>query len=70
MTLTLVPAYGRDYKSQKDVKKDWAEGKDFRISNYFYPDDGRAINRAQAKPGDVFNVRYDNLRKIVVIKVK
>lgn len=25
----LTPAYGRDYKSAKDVKAAWAEGKDF-----------------------------------------
>lgn len=28
-SLTLVPAYGRDYKSKKALMADWEAGKDF-----------------------------------------
>lgn len=29
--LILVPAYGRKYQTMEEVKKDWHEGKDFRL---------------------------------------
>lgn len=29
--LTATPAYGREYKDQEQVLKDWREGKDFRL---------------------------------------
>ena len=70
MFTTLVPAYGRDYKSAKEVKADWDAGKDFQIANAFSPDDGKYINKADARPGQSFNVRYKKLTQIVVIKVK
>ena len=28
-TLTCIPAYGKDYKSKKEVLEDWNGGKDF-----------------------------------------
>lgn len=31
--LTVVPAYGRDYKTAKDAAADWFAGKDFRIAD-------------------------------------
>ena len=30
-TLTLQPAYGRDYKSKAAVLADWNDNKDFRV---------------------------------------
>ena len=33
MTITLIPAYNRDYKSVKAVKQDWEAGKDFQIAD-------------------------------------
>ena len=53
MFTTLVPAYGRDYKSAKEVKADWDAGKDFQIANAFSPDDGKYINKADARPGQL-----------------
>jgi hypothetical protein len=70
MFTTLVPAYGRDYKSGKEVQADWDAGKDFQIANAFSPDDGRLINKQDAKPGESFNIRYKRLQNIKVIKVK
>lgn len=29
-TLSLFPAYGRDYKNKKDLLADWNAGKDFK----------------------------------------
>ena len=28
--MTVIPAYGRDYKSKADTLKDWNDGKDFK----------------------------------------
>lgn len=33
MFITLIPAYGRDYKSSKEVKADWEAGKDFVMTD-------------------------------------
>jgi hypothetical protein len=32
--LTLIPAYGRDYKSAKAVLADWNDNKDFIINDF------------------------------------
>ena len=31
--MILIPAYGRDYKTAAEVKKDWEAGKDFMIAD-------------------------------------
>ncbi len=66
--MTLIPAYGRDYQSVKALKADWDAGKDFMICDMSSPDDGRYMNKAQAKKGETFMVRYANKRKQTAIK--
>ena len=34
-SVTLIPAYGRDYKSFKELMKDWEDGKDFQAVGLF-----------------------------------
>ena len=67
MHTTLVPAYGRDYKSAKEVKEAWEQGHDFIIANLQDTDDGRPINKEQAE-GRSFNIRYCRLTKIITVK--
>ena len=71
--ITLVPAYGRDYKSAKVVKEDFKSNKDFEIADVMHPDCGRKTNLGDAVrflPEDtVFNIRFDQMRKICVVKV-
>lgn len=63
--LSAVPAYGRDYRSAKEVRADWEAGKDFRIEDMRQ---SGYVNKAD-KPADVvLNVRYDRQRKVCVIK--
>ncbi len=63
--LTLTPAYGRDYKSQKAVKSDWFENKDFVIATLGHP---TYINKQDAdRDGDKVMIRYNNLTKITNI---
>jgi hypothetical protein len=61
---TLIPAYGRDYKSAKAAKKDWQEGKDFIIADIFNPWDGKPMSIRDAQPGENFMLRYNRLMKI------
>jgi len=67
MLLTLLPAYGRDYKSVKSIINDLNGSKDFVISHT-----GQYINKPQFKELQIssFNVRYDQQRKITNIKIK
>ena len=67
MFLTLLPAYGRDYKSKRVIIDDLNNNKDFLESSSL-----RAINKQQFKELNIssFNVRYDQHRKITNIKIK
>ena len=63
-SLTLTPAYGRDYTSKRDVLKDYNAGKDF-ISQ----PDGRYINIDDVARCCAMHVkiRYSKLRKVLVV---
>ena len=65
--ITLLPAYGRDYKSKRVIIDDLNNNKDFLESTSL-----RAINKQQFKELNIssFNVRYDQHRKITNIKIK
>ena len=64
--ITLLPAYGRDYKNKKLIIDDLNNNKDFLESTSL-----RAINKQQFKELNIssFNVRYDQHRKITNIKI-
>ena len=63
--IEVIPAYGRDYKSAKDLKFDWSAGKDFMIVT-FGPDDGRYINKADSA-GLKILARYHNLTQTTML---
>ena len=67
MILTLLPAYGRDYKNKKLIIEDLNSNKDFIESS-----SNSYINKQQFKELNIssFNVRYDQHRKITNIKTK
>ena len=64
--LTLLPAYGRDYKNKKLIIEDLNSNKDFIESS-----SNSYINKQQFKELNIssFNVRYDSQRKITNIKI-
>ena len=70
-TLTLTPAYGRDYKSKKEVLADWNANKDFIIANIMNPYNDKLCNKSDALILEVthINIRYKNLTQIAVIKL-
>ena len=67
--MTLVPAYGRDYKSAKAVREDLAAGKDFIICEIGHPYDGKPANRADLKGTGSVKIRYARLTKVIVERV-
>lgn len=68
--ITVVPAWGSDYKSQKAVKDAWNAGKDFIVQDMFSQWNGKPVNKEDAEryaPGSKFMVRYDRLTKVVQV---
>lgn len=67
----LAPAYGRDYKSKREVLADLKQGKDFIITNVFDPSDGKPINlpALMAAGFDSVQIRYSRLRKVMVVQL-
>ena len=66
--IVLIPAYGRDYKSAKEVKAALFSGKDFRIES-IGPNAGRYCSLRDFPVGQVLNVRYRSLRQVLVVTV-
>lgn len=62
--VTVTPAYGVDYKNQAEVKKAWADGKDFYIQDFKLS--GYISNR-EVKPNMAIMVRYAKLTKVVQV---
>lgn len=63
-TLTVIPAYNRDYGSKQEVEKAWNEGRDFQIVTLGHG--GKYINKQDAQRNGVgkIKVRY-NKKKYV-----
>ena len=72
-TLTVSAAYGRDFKSKKEILEHYNSNKDFQNLNPFVS--GAYVSKENAKKYKVAfltlikNVRYNNLIKIAVIDV-
>lgn len=69
--MTLTPAYGRDYKSKKEVTEAFQANADFIIADVVHPDSGRYVNRPQLiEAGErSVNIRYKRLTQVAVVKV-
>lgn len=68
--LILVPAYGRDYRSEADVRADVVAGKDFQISDVGCRWNGSYANLEQLVTDyDTVTVRYHRLRRVCVIRL-
>ena len=68
-SITLTPAYGRDYKNQNDVKSDFNNNKDFIIADFFNQWDGKPANKQDLKSEyNQVMIRYKKLTQICVIK--
>ena len=67
-TLTVRNAYGRDFKSKREILEHYNSNKDFQNLGI---NQGAYVNKKDAKRFKVgyLNVRYNNLMKIAVIDV-
>ncbi len=65
----LIPAYGRDYKSEAAVKKDFQDGKDFRVADVSDGWDGSYCSIRDFK-GKQVKIRYARLTKFIFIDVE
>ena len=67
-TLTVSNAYGRDFKSKREILEHYNSNKDFQNLGI---NQGAYVNKKDAKKLKVafLNVRYKNLRNIAVIDV-
>lgn len=61
---TLVPAYGRDYRSAKEVRKDFEAGKDFRVEP-----SGQYCSIRDIPAGTEVFIRYRGLRMVAKLTV-
>lgn len=60
--VTVVPAYGRDYKSAKSALADWHAGKDFQCATT-----GRYLSVRDAANLTVW-IRYNKLQRVTPAK--
>ena len=69
--MNLVPAYGRDYKSQKAVKEDLDGNKDFQIQDISSRWNGSFVNKEQLIEHGIgrVTIRYKKLASVAVIRV-
>ena len=65
---TLVPAYGRDYKTPFETVKDFSEGKDFLIADISNRWDGKPCSIRDLEKGTI-KIRFAKLRKFVMVKL-
>lgn len=67
----LIPAYGRDYKSKKEIQADLEANKDFVIADMSSQYDGKPVNLEQLQEvGErTINVRYKRLTEVTVFQV-
>jgi hypothetical protein len=66
---TLTPAYGRDYRSKKEIEADLLAGKDFVVRAFNAPDTYINLPQLLALGTASVNVRYKQDRSICVIKL-
>ena len=68
MTITLIPAYGRDYTSKKAALADFDAGKDFLICDMSNPWDGKYCSIRDLS-GYSVTIRYKKRTQALVTKV-
>ena len=67
--ISLTPAYGRDYKSKKEIMADIAAGKDFIYNDFSSPYNGKPCSPLQDLSGIVI-VRYAKLTKVITARIE
>ena len=64
--VTVMPAYGRDYKNKKDALADWNAGKDFYAQGVEH---SGYVSKVEAEAlGLTIMIRYNRLTRITSTK--
>jgi hypothetical protein len=67
--IECIPAYGRDYKSKKEVQTAWDNNHDFMIVSMDHPHRGRYVNKQDvAGSGHTMMLRFKRNTGVHVIK--
>jgi hypothetical protein len=66
--VNLVPAYGRDYSTSEQAKKDWEGGKDFLIRDIGQGRDDGRYTSMRDWPGKYVRIRFNKLADFVIVK--
>ena len=71
-TLTLIPAYGRDYLTAKECLEAYREGKDFKVACVMSPWNGSATSVRDQKdfPGKSLKIRFNKLQDCILLDLK
>lgn len=64
MTLTVTPAYGRDYTSAKAALADWEAGKDFVVEGLH---SGTYVSKSDLTNGETVRIRYNRKTRVVSV---
>ena len=67
--MTLLPAYGRDYRSLKALLADLEADKDFILRAWDEPDTLANLSQLKDMKAGNVQVRYDKLRKTAVVNL-
>jgi hypothetical protein len=70
-SITLSPAYGRDFKSRRDAEENFASNQDWRIESIASGYAGAYATRAELKNAGIQEVelRYAKLTKVTIVKL-
>lgn len=68
--MTLTPAYGRDYKSAREVTEAFDNNQDFIVADPFSRWGGKPVNKEQIDKGTRVSIRYQRLRKQISVRVQ
>jgi hypothetical protein len=72
-TLTVSPAYGRDYRKKGDAEADWTAGKDFRIEGFGHYAgayvSSRDMVQLKADGYDSVSIRYSRFTRQTFVKL-
>lgn len=66
--MTLVPAYGRDYRSKTAVTMAWNADQDFLVADWNSPYHGKPVNKSQIPSNTTVRIRYDGLRRLILVQ--
>lgn len=66
--MTLVPAYGRDYRSKAAVHAAWNANQDFLVTDWHSPYHGKPVNKSQIPSNMTVRIRYAGPRHITLVQ--